>query len=99
MDVVFGFTWGCTIYAGDWISEPIDLKNIWTRINEIERAGHGKFGYDEITLIIQSENLEILFCHENDIHLEYTHETRIVQSLMEIVPKIERSNSGDNDGT
>ena len=78
--LLFGYAWG-NEYK-NWTPFQISLKEIANEIKRAEDSGFGTFGDDNLHLLIDSENIEILFCHEMDIHLSFNETNKLIANIL-----------------
>ena len=69
VEILFGVAWGSTYK--DWTPFKVPLCQVAPEIQLAEQLGEGRFGDDDFYIIVYEPQLEILFCHERDIHLRY----------------------------
>ena len=80
INLLFGFAWG-NKYK-DWTPFKVLTKEIESEISLAEIKQVGKFGNDDLFIIIQELQTEIMFCHEMDIHLEFNSENKITNEII-----------------
>lgn len=68
--VLFGFAWGIEYYPDkDWEAETILLKELESRILQLEKRGLGEFGYNDV--FVELDEIEFRFCNDTDIHIGF----------------------------
>lgn len=69
--ILFGYAWGIEYYPGnDWPDEEIELKNIISKVSEIESSGIGGLGKDDF--FVKLSGLEFRFCNDSDVHIYFS---------------------------
>ena len=81
VEILFGVAWGNTYK--DWTPYKVSLNQVPTEIQLAEQLKEGWFGDDDFYIIIHEPQMEILFCHERDIHLCYNQENSIATEILE----------------
>ncbi|GAB4093023.1 hypothetical protein GCM10028786_19500 [Flaviaesturariibacter terrae] len=81
VDLLFGWPWG-NEYGG-WTPFQIGLDEILTKISEAEASGAGTFKEDDLSIIADKPQIELLFCHEYDLHLDFNDENTIVAAILD----------------
>ena len=83
VNILFGFAWG-NEYR-NWIPFEIKTTDIESEIAKAEQLGVGKFGSDDFYVLLGEDEteIEILFCHEQDIHLSFKRLSLIVRNIIE----------------
>ncbi len=67
-EILFGYAWGVDYYPGkEWSYESVKLSKLEVKISEVEQLEIGSLANDN--LWVQVGGLEVLFCHESDIHI------------------------------
>ena len=66
----------------EWIDYDVLTTEIAERIEKEESQNKGQFGKDDLWISIKELELEILFCHESDIHLYYNDQNLIVSDIL-----------------
>jgi hypothetical protein len=68
--VLFGSAWGNDYYpSNEWLEETVALGHLIAKVEEVEAAGHGTLGTDD--LFLKVSGLEFLFCNDSDIHISF----------------------------
>ena len=80
VEILFGFAWGNTYK--DWKPFKVHLYQVSHEIQLAEQLGEGKFVDDDFYIIIHEPQLEILFCHERDIHLCFNEGNPIATEIL-----------------
>ncbi len=76
-----GWPWALEYYPGNtWDEEEIALTGIREKIFEIESLNIGKIGDNDF--YISSNDIEIKFCHEGDIHLSWIESDELAQVIL-----------------
>jgi hypothetical protein len=78
--LLFGCGWG-NEYK-DWTPYKVLTEEIENEINLAERKQVGKFGNDDLFIIIEELQTEIMFCHEMDIHVKFNSENKITNEII-----------------
>jgi hypothetical protein len=81
IEISFGFMWGRD--GDEWIDYDILTLEIIERIEKEENLNKGKLGKDDFWISIKEFEIEILFCHESDIHLCYNSENNITRTILD----------------
>jgi len=81
VEISFGFMWGRD--GEEWIDYDVSTAEISERIENEENLNNGKLGKDDFWISIKELEVQILFCHESDIHLCYNSENYITQAILE----------------
>ncbi len=69
--ILFGFSWGLEYYPGkEWNDEEIQLANLSSKVQEVEKSGIGKLGRDD--LFVKFPELEFRFCNDSDVHITFS---------------------------
>ena len=67
--VLFGYAWGNEIYEGDWLELHLTGQELRARVAEVEAAGLGQIGSDDLFITLPALGVERQYCHEEDIHV------------------------------
>lgn len=67
---MFGFAWANELYEGDWLVLELSGSELRERVQKAEEAELGQIGSDDFFIWLPDHEVEILYCHEGDIHLE-----------------------------
>ncbi|MCU7552583.1 hypothetical protein OCK74_25920 [Chitinophagaceae bacterium LB-8] len=81
VELLFGFAWGNEY--GDWtplLTHPADIRK---EIQKAQSTGAGSFGSDDLFMTLSDLETELLFCHENDVHLAYNQDNPIAGAILE----------------
>ena len=78
--ISFGFMWGRD--GAEWIDYDVLTTEILERIEKEESLNKGKLGKDDFWISIKELEVEILFCHESDMHLNYNDQNAIVSDIL-----------------
>lgn len=70
LSVMFGFAWANYIYDTEWIEQTFTPDELEAKVQSIELNDDGKIGDDDLYITIPNIGVHYTFCHENDIHLE-----------------------------
>ena len=81
IDVLFGFAWGIEVF--DYKTRTISIASLKREIDDVELQGHGEIGRDDLYISINAHDLEILLCHEADIHFTFETLTPLVNQIIE----------------
>ena len=82
VEILFGFAWGNEY--NNWNSMPIRTDSILSEIVKAESMGVGELGRDDFYITCTNLQTEILFCHETDVHLRYTHLNQPVEDILNL---------------
>jgi hypothetical protein len=82
IELVFGSAWG-NVYK-DWKQFSVNADSIRAEIKIAENLKVGNFGADDLFIICPPFNVEILFCHERDIHLRYNDTNQLVLDILQL---------------
>jgi len=80
IDLLFGCGWG-NEYK-DWTPYNVLTEEVESEINLAEKKQVGKFGDDDLYIIIDELQTVIMFCHEMDIHMEFNSENKIIKEII-----------------
>ena len=67
--VLFGFAWGNEIYEHDWLELTLTGTELRDRVANTEADGLGRIASDDLHITIPELGVQILYCHESDIHV------------------------------
>lgn len=81
--VLFGFAWGNQFF--DWQPQRMSILQLNRAVQEGETKRFGKIGNDDLILSLESDNSEILLCHEGDIHIYFDQVTPFIEAILENV--------------
>jgi len=81
IEVMFGWAWG-NAYR-NWVPFPVKLVEIRKEIELAEKSTQGKFREDDVYLIIPSREMELIFCHESDIHLNFRDDNDLTRVILD----------------
>ncbi len=79
-EILFGVAWG-NEYR-DWVPFNVAVSAIESEIAKAEDLKVGKLGDDDFYVTLGSEELEILFCHERDVHLSFNQNSKLVEDIL-----------------
>jgi hypothetical protein len=82
VDILFGAAWG-NAYR-NWTPHRIKTADIKLEIDKAQDLKVGKFGDDDLFIIIPQLEIEILFCHERDIHLSFNTFSPLVNEMAKL---------------
>lgn len=82
IELVFGSAWG-NVYK-DWKPFSVNIDSITKEIKIAENLKVGNFGDDDLFIICPTFEVELLFCHERDIHLRYNDANRLVLDILQL---------------
>ncbi|MGE5682116.1 MAG: hypothetical protein ACM34K_14705 [Bacillota bacterium] len=85
VDIMFGFAWGNYIYENNWDNMTIHASEIIARTYEYKE--YGNIGDDDLYINIPDSNIEILICHERDIHIRYEQDSELLSKLKRVLPE------------
>lgn len=85
VDIMFGFAWGNYIYENNWDNMTINASEIIARAYEYKE--YGNIGDDDLYINIPDSNIEILICHERDIHIRYEQDSELLSKLQKVLPE------------
>jgi hypothetical protein len=80
MDILFGYAWD--LEYKNWTPFSISLTEVFSEIRKAEELSSGEFGADDLYLILNGLEMEILFCHESDIHIDYNNKNEIIEKIL-----------------
>ena len=83
VELLFGFAWG-NEYK-NWVPFHVNIDSIQEEILTAERQSDGQFGEDDLHIFCSSIRIEILFCHEKDIHLRYNDSNEVVKDILDLL--------------
>lgn len=81
--LLFGFSWGKHIYAGEWKELPVSPDEVIAQVNGAEKLGFGRLGDDNLYLAVEQYNLRLQYSHEADIHLSFGTPNRLVHDILD----------------
>ena len=96
--IQYGFAWGNWIYEKDWKYLIKTPDEILSEVKMYLDKKDGKIGSDDFYIKTIDENLEITFCHESDVHIEYDIKNDLVQAIEEIIKNKSILKIMENDG-
>lgn len=79
----FGYSWGNSIYDGNWKEIRIDLTDILPLIRQYEGSAYGRLGDDNMHIHVPDLTARVAYSHETDIHLSYAKENRFVRAVLD----------------
>jgi hypothetical protein len=87
VDILYGTVWGNDIYGfdNDWIPETIHSEEIEKNVEDKITKEYGNIGEDDLFIKIKDENIEILICHERDLHIVYEVVTPTLKLIMNAI--------------
>ncbi len=69
----FGWHWAIDYYpTPNWGKEQISLADVEAKVRQVENAGLGWLGGDDVTLNVPGVHCEFYFCHHWGIHLKFS---------------------------
>ena len=80
VEILFGVAWG-NEYK-DWTPFKVDVEEIVNEIKEAEKMNVGRFSHDDFFIMVSEIEVEILFCHECDMHLSFNDQNRVVSAII-----------------
>jgi hypothetical protein len=80
--LLFGFAWG-NEYK-EWTPFEVNIDSIQEEISIAEKKSDGRFGSDDFHIFCLSIPIEILFCHEGDIHLRYNESNAVLTDIVNL---------------
>ncbi len=80
VEILFGWSWG-NDYK-NWTPFVVDVKEICKEINKVEELRIGNFGDNDFFIALKDLEIEILFCHESDIHLSFNYQNAITLEII-----------------
>ena len=82
-EVLFGWHWGMDYYpTSRWFAEVFTLAELESKVREVERAGLGRFGGDDLRLKVPGAVWEFCFCHHSGVHLKFTRPCKIAEDFL-----------------
>jgi hypothetical protein len=85
VEITYGFAWGNEIYESEWKPIAIPPEKIETLVDEQTEKGTGEIGQDDFYINIKSEKIQIQFCHENDVHIDFQHDSQFLGKIKSIL--------------
>lgn len=83
VSLLFGFSWGKHIYAGQWKELPVSPDQVMAQVSGAENLGFGRLGDDNLYLAVEKYNLRLQYSHEADIHLSFGTPNRLVHDILD----------------
>ena len=80
VEILFGFAWGNEYQ--NWTPYIVDVSSIESEISKAEALKVGFIGDDDFYITHEGYEIEILFCHECDIHLSFNQSNEIVNDIL-----------------
>ena len=80
VDILFGVAWGNEYH--NWTPFTVPTTEIKFEIDKAEALKVGKFGDDDFYISIADLEIEMLFCHERDIHLSFNKYNSLVHDII-----------------
>lgn len=96
--LMFGWAWFDADDERQWKPFEVSVDEVKGIIEKVtaeqkpETPAYRSFGEDDVYLIVEKPSLEILFCHEGDIHLEYNSEHDLFLNLRVLLQPYLRPN-------
>lgn len=70
-EVLFGWHWGINYYpTARWVAECFPLSELESKVHDVETAGLGRLGGDDLIIKLLGLDCEFCFCHHSGIHLK-----------------------------
>ncbi len=82
VSLFFGYSWGSSIYPGDWHEITAATKTVEKTILDAEKATYGKLADDNLYLAVPSYRLRLHYSYESDIHLSYKDSNILVETIL-----------------
>lgn len=79
LDLLFGWAWEHR--PANEQAHTTLLSNVMEEIEQATAAGQGRLGEDNVTLFIREHAVEIIWCHESDIHLGWYESSPLVDAI------------------
>jgi len=76
IEVSYGWSWG------DWEPFNTTIAELNNDIRRQEIKTGDKFGDNDVYICIYQHDIEILFCHEADIHMEFNLASHVVTEIL-----------------
>jgi hypothetical protein len=81
VEIMFGWTWG-NEYK-NWTPFTIAIEGVVDEIDKANKSGSGSFYDDDMVFYLNNIGIEILFCHEHDIHLNYNEANELINKIID----------------
>lgn len=85
VEITFGFAWGNEVYESEWLPIKTSSSRIEEMVEAQSQKGIGSIGSDDFLIDIHDKAIRILFCHECDIHIEYSSESGLLENLKSVI--------------
>jgi hypothetical protein len=83
-EVLFGWHWGIDYYpTSKWVAEVIPLAELESKVRQVENAGLGRLGGDDLQVKVPGLECEFCFCHHSGVHLTFTPPNQIAVDFLE----------------
>ncbi len=76
LEMFYGWSWG------DWETFNSTANEIMSEIEKQEQRSKKKFGGNDVYIVIPKLDTQILFCHEEDIHIEFNQINGFVSDIV-----------------
>ena len=75
VEMYFGWSWG------DWTSFDADATNIMSEVEKY-KSRENEFPGNDVYIVIKEIEVQLLFCHERDIHLSYNNHSALTLDIL-----------------
>ncbi len=75
VEMYFGWSWG------DWTSFDTNATNIMSEV-ETYKSRENEFPGNDVYIVIKEMEVQLLFCHERDIHLSFNGHTKLTLDIL-----------------
>ena len=82
VEIQFGSAWGNKYKK--WTPFTVNIDSVQDEITFAESLNVGRFGDDDFFIICRSMSVEVLFCHEMDIHIRFNDRNDLISSLINL---------------
>ncbi|MDR3678908.1 MAG: hypothetical protein P4L41_03005 [Flavipsychrobacter sp.] len=77
VDMLYGWSWG------DWKPFKIGVSDIVSHIKKQEYTTQKGFVGNDVYLVLTNPEIEVLFCHEEDIHISFSEANKITDDIID----------------
>lgn len=78
IEMFFGWSWG------EWEIFDTNINELYNEIKKQEDRTGKAFGENDVYIQINDYDMEILFCHEADIHIDFNKYNPIVSEILNV---------------
>ncbi len=83
VSILYGWSWANEIDP-TWATKEIPVTDILKDLSNKENLSGKTFDENDFTIFID-DNIEILFCHEKDVHVIFQNESEIINKILFIL--------------